>query len=99
MNPIRPAHLIRRVTVILAGLTGSLLAISTGAPAAFAYILPPHPTGGTAGLPPAHAIVTGGMPGWQITLIAAAAAAFAATAAVFLDRARAARRHQSAASA
>jgi hypothetical protein len=99
MNPIHPAHLIRRVAVIMAGLTVSLLAISTGAPAAFAYILPPHPAGGTAGLPSAQTIVTGGMPGWQITLIAAAAAILAATAAVFLDRARTARRHQTAPSA
>ena len=34
-------------------------------------------------------ITAGGMPGWQITLIAVAAALVAATAAVFLDRARA----------
>ena len=94
MNPIHPAHLIRRVIVILAGLTGSLLALSTGAPAAFAYVIPSQ--GGTKGSPPAQAIVTGGMPGWQITLIAAAAAVLAATGAVFLDRARAARRHQTA---
>jgi hypothetical protein len=33
-----------------------------------------------------------GMPGWQIALIAVGAALFAATAAVFLDRVRAARR-------
>jgi hypothetical protein len=99
MNPIHPAHLIRRVTVILAGLTGALLALSIGASAAFAYILPPHPTGGTAGLPPVQGIVTGGMPGWQITLIAVAAAILAATMAVFLDRARADRRHQTAPSA
>jgi hypothetical protein len=33
-------------------------------------------------------ITAGGMPGWQITLIALAAALAAATAAVFLDRAR-----------
>jgi hypothetical protein len=103
MNPIRlipAAHLIRRVAVILAGLTGSLLALSTGAPAAFAYVLPPGPSsGGTAGSPPVPTIVTGGMPGWQITLIAAAAAAFAAVGAVLLDRARAARRHQTASSA
>jgi hypothetical protein len=97
MNPIRT---IRRLTVMLAGLTGSLLALSTGAPAAFAYVLPPHPSsGGTAGPPPAQAIVTSGMPGWQITLIAAAAAILAATAAVLLDRVRAARRHQTAPSA
>ena len=100
MNPIRlipAAHLIRRGAVILAGLTGSLLAFSTGSPAAFAYILPPGPgSGGTVGSPPVQTIVTGGMPGWQITLIAAAAAILAATAAVLLDRARAARRHQTA---
>jgi hypothetical protein len=33
-------------------------------------------------------ITAGGMPGWQITLIAVAAALVAATAAVALDRAR-----------
>ena len=74
MNPIRLARLIRRVAVILAGLTGSLLALSTRSPATFAYVLPPHPTGGTVGPPPVHTIVTGGMPGWQITLIAVAVA-------------------------
>jgi hypothetical protein len=42
---------------------------------------------------PVHTIVAGGMPGWQITLIAAAAALLAAAAAVLLDRARSARRH------
>ena len=94
-EPRRPARLIGRVAAVL---TASLLAISTAAPAAFAYVLPPHPAGGTAGLPPVHTIVTGGMPGWQIALIAAAAAVLAATAAVLLDRARAARRHQTAAS-
>ena len=103
MNPIRlipAAHLIRRVAVILAGLTGSLLALSTGAPAAFAYALPPGPSSDwTAGPPPVQAIVTGGMPGWQITAIAAAAAILAATAAILLDRSRTARRHQTAPSA
>jgi hypothetical protein len=43
--------------------------------------------------PAIHTVVTGGMPGWQITLIAAGAALLAATLAVLLDRARAARRH------
>ena len=38
-----------------------------------------------------HTVVTGGMPGWQITLIAVGAALLAATVAVLLDRARAAR--------
>jgi hypothetical protein len=96
MNSIRSSYLIRRIAVILAGLTGSLLAISNASPAAFAYVLPPHPAGGPAGPPPAQSIVTGGMAGWQITLIAAAAAAFAAVVAVNLDRAR---RHHTAPSA
>ena len=47
-----------------------------------------------AGYPPTSyvRIVTGGMPGWQIALIAIGAALLAATAAVLLDRARAAHR-------
>jgi hypothetical protein len=47
-----------------------------------------------AGYPPVqiHTVVTGGMPGWQITLIAAAAALLAAVLAVLLDRAWATRR-------
>ena len=91
-DPIRPARPIRRAAAILAGLTASLLAISTAAPAAFAYVLPPHPTGGTAGPPPVHTIVTGGMPGWQITLIAVAAVLLAAALAVTIYRTRAPRR-------
>jgi hypothetical protein len=54
---------------------------------------PPSDYGGTVQPPPqVHTIVTGGMPGWQILLIAVAAAVIAATVAVILDRARAARR-------
>ena len=48
--------------------------------------------------PPAGAvpvIAAGGMPGWQITLIAVAAALAAAAAAVVLDRARPSRRSAS----
>jgi hypothetical protein len=41
-----------------------------------------------------HTIVSYGMPGWQITLIAVGAALAAAVVAVLLDRARAARRHR-----
>ena len=40
-----------------------------------------------------HTIVIGGMPGWQIVLIAVGAALFAATVAVLMDRARPARRN------
>lgn len=39
-----------------------------------------------------HALVTSGMPGWQITLITVAAVLLAAALAVIIDRARAARR-------
>ena len=92
MNPIR--H-IRRVATVLAGLAGALLAFAA-APAAFA--LPAPPLGGSGGTsPPAppvqiHTVVMGGMPGWQIALIAIGAALFAAAAAVLLDRAWTARR-------
>jgi hypothetical protein len=41
---------------------------------------------------PVHTVVAGGMSGWQIALIAAAAALIAATVAVLADRARTARR-------
>jgi hypothetical protein len=53
----------------------------------------PKGTAGPAQLPPpVHTIVTGGMPGWQITLIAATAALATAALAVLLDRTRAARK-------
>jgi hypothetical protein len=48
--------------------------------------------GGVPVHPTVHTVVTGGMPGWQITLIAVAAALLAATVAVLADRARAGRR-------
>jgi hypothetical protein len=41
---------------------------------------------------PVHTVVIGGMPGWQIALIAAAAALIAATVAMLMDRARTVRR-------
>ena len=42
---------------------------------------------------PIHTVTAGGMPGWQITLIAVGAAVLAAILAVAADRARASRRH------
>ena len=39
-----------------------------------------------------HTVVIGGMPGWQIALIAIGAALFAAIAAVLMDRAQMARK-------
>jgi hypothetical protein len=48
---------------------------------------------------PVHTVIVGGMPGWQIALIAAAAALIAATVAVLADRARTARRKSATAAA
>ena len=91
---MNPTHTIRRLASILAGLAAAALALAAAAPAALARQVPPGP--GPAGIVPApaiHTIVVGGMPGWQITLIAAGAAALAAVLALLLARAWAARRH------
>jgi hypothetical protein len=85
---------IRRILTALATLAGALLAFTAASPAALAMRVPPP--GGTAGpvqAPPhVHTVVVGGMPGWQIALIAAGAALTAAAVALLLDRARAARK-------
>jgi hypothetical protein len=91
MNPIR------RLTAALAGLAGALLACAAVAPAALAQPFPPRPPGWDKHPPPPqpagiHAVVAGGMPGWQIALIAIGAALLAATIAVRVDRGRAAHR-------
>jgi hypothetical protein len=92
MNRIHP---IRRLAGLLAGLAGALLALTAASPAALAVNVPPPGGGAGSGQPPpqVHTIVTGGMPGWQIALIAIAAAVIAAAVAVIVDRAWAARRH------
>jgi hypothetical protein len=80
---------------VLAGLAAPLLALAVTAPAALASVPGPyHPavTPVRPGPAPVRTIVVGGMPGWQISLIAIGAAALAATAAVLLDRAWDARR-------
>jgi hypothetical protein len=92
MNTIR--H-IRRFVAVLAGFGAALLML-TAAPAAFAMRLPP-PGGPTVSSPlpqtrtATSTVVVGGMPGWQIALIAVGAALLAATVAVLADRTRAAR--------
>jgi hypothetical protein len=61
---------------------------------------PPLPPGHVTGpVYQVHTVVVGGMPGWQIALIAAAAALVAATVAVLADRARNARRKPATAAA
>jgi hypothetical protein len=85
MNRIR--HL-RRLAGLLTGLAAALVAF--GATPAFATLPPPAPPGWNKHPPlpvQVHAIVTGGMPGWQIALIAIGAALLAATAAVAVYRA------------
>jgi MFS family permease len=90
MNPVR------RLAAALAGLAGALLAFAAAAPAALARPFPPRPPGWDKHPPPPsagiHIVVVGGMPGWQIALIAIGAALLAATAAVLADRARVGRR-------
>lgn len=97
---------IRRIAAALTALTATLLATAAAAPAAFAMQVPPpgelgsNPVG-HAPTAPAHTqtIVIGGMPGWQIALIAVGAALLTATVAVLLDRVRVAHRNTVAAAA
>jgi len=92
---------IRRLAAALVGLAGALLAFTTAAPAAFAsgQRPPPLPSGHIhqpvhqPPVPvPAHTVVIGGMPGWQIALIVAGAALAAAAVAILVDRAWVARK-------
>ena len=85
---------IRRTFTAVATLAGALLALTAAAPAALAIRVPPpgENAGPVQAPPPVHTIVVGGMPGWQITLIAAMAALAAAAVALLLDRAWAARK-------
>jgi hypothetical protein len=98
MNHIHRIRVIR----ILAALASALLAAGTAAPALAAGLRPPPGSLRSPPTPPVirtDTVFVGGMPGWQITLIAVSAAALAAALAVILDRARTARRHQAAPSA
>ena len=90
---------LRRLAAVLAAVTCGLLASAAAVPAAVAMTPTPQPylrgeygTGPVEPVPATtHLIIAGGMPGWQITLIAVGSALVAATVAVVLDRARAAR--------
>ena len=82
---------LRRLAAALAAVTCTLLASAVVMPAAWAMNVIP-PGGGPVQAPAVGAVTPGGMAGWQITLIAVGTALVAATAAVLLDRARAARR-------
>jgi hypothetical protein len=100
---------IRRICCALAGLpqrAGALVASAAAAPAVLATV-PPLPPGWNHRPPmpleyifgpvvkvPGRTVVTGGMPGWQVALIAAGAALLAAVLAVIADRAWEERRQQ-----
>ena len=103
MNPLKR---IRGFAAALAGLAGALVAF--GATPAFAMHVPPpgsgsgvttSPVGTTTPPVEVHTVVVGGMPGWQIALIAVVTALIAAAVAVLADRARTARRKAIAATA
>ena len=89
----RIPHLVRFLAAFVCAMLG--LVVST--PAAFAMVVPAP--GGSSSVAPtgpsstfAHTVVASGMPGWQITVIVAVVAVLAATIAIAVDRARAARR-------
>ena len=86
---------LRRIAAALAAVTCTLLASAAIMPAAWAAVT--YIPNDSPDLAPASSVVpAGGTPGWQITLIAVAAALVTATAAVVLDRTRASRRSASA---
>jgi hypothetical protein len=100
---MKTIRIVRRVACSLAGLAAvALAAFPPAVAAAFATHVPPPGMGdpGKQQVPPAaHVVVVGGMPSWQIALIAAGAAVVAALLAVVAYRAWAARRHVAAPSA
>ena len=76
---------IRYLAAIATGLTAIILA-AAAAPAALAYDAPPPPYLDNTGV---VSKAVGGMLGWQIALLAIAAAVLASIGAVTIDRARA----------
>ena len=99
-------HALGHFAVILAGLAGAVLVFAAAVPAALAsasprragllsWADPPLPPGWNKHPPlpvHVHAAATGGIPGWQATLIAIGVALLVATMAVLAGRAWAARR-------
>lgn len=100
-------RMIRRLAVVVAGLAGTLLASCGAVPPAFAGVAvplggDPHGRPGLTGPPGlnknpplpahAHALATGGLPGWQMALIASGTALLVIAVAVIVYRTRAARR-------
>ncbi len=106
-------HFVRRTSSVVLAISSSLLSFALFSPPAFALMVnfrsyadggAPSPVGRRSavsqpGLTAVHTVVTGGMAGWLITLIAIGAALFTATVAVLMDRARAAHRRLTVAAA
>ncbi len=92
---------LRELTTAVAAVTAGLLACATASPAMAATVSYPH-HGSPVPVPPAQVaaqiqtatrtVLAGGMPGWQITMIAVGAALLTVTMAVLADWVRAARR-------
>ena len=82
---------LRRIFVAVVTMAGAVLALAT-APAAFAHPLPPPDCCNSAATGSVTLIAGGGMPGWQITLIAVGAALAGAALALLLDHAWAGRK-------
>ena len=90
MNTIRRIH---HLAAILAASACALLGLAVASPAMAMTSSLPHPGPSVPQVAAqVHTVVAGGMPGWQITLIAAGAAVLTALLAVAADRAYTARR-------
>jgi hypothetical protein len=92
---MRTIKSLSRLGVVLASLALVAVGFASGASASTAMI----PGGGGGGVAPdpapvtvVHTVVVGGMPGWQIALIAVVAALVTAGAAVLAERTRSTRR-------
>jgi hypothetical protein len=91
-----------RLGAVLASLAIIAVSLASSASASTAMFPEPGSEGGTGPVTPApvtpapvtevHTVVVGGMPGWQIALIAVVAALVTAIAAVLVERSRTARR-------
>jgi hypothetical protein len=92
---MRTIKSLSRLGVVLASLALVAVGFASGASASTAMI----PGGGGGGVAPdpapvtvVHTVIVGGMPGWQIALIAVVAALVTAGAAVLAERTRSTRR-------
>ena len=86
-----------RLGAVLVSLAIIAVGLASSASASTSMFPEPGGEGGTGPVTPApvtevHTVVVGGMPGWQIALIAVAAALVTAIAAVLVERGRTARR-------